>query len=647
MEKSIQHNELTSKLLEFMKQRVQKFDTSFYKKCIDVLEILLKTNQELPSQSEKKDSDIYFFEPLRLFLVQEFDNYYCYVSDHQISENNIKVQRKLNLSDNAIKNLLRQFNAIELNNMDALVSDNYPDLDKIIFIISEIELNDSKIIRIRSKDSLGLFLGYEVLRVIEHQDMQRFIGYIENEKGKKDISESNQMFKEMYGMYKSLDQDQKDRSIFFSGFVLHALGTTYTSDADMIYWAKNDSESDIKKVERIFSKYHKLDYFVHTDERNDIDMTGDILTDPRKHFYFMGMKIVGINIHLQRLYYRASPAAFVDMYMLNKINKFNIKPCFPLMTLRDDPPIIFTKSLIEKKLRTVKKYLREWHGINLPNKKISKIFKKCKNYPNDPPFHKQLSYDANTQYIEINHQTAILLLMGEYFKRNEDLLIIDNVKEMADYGKKTKILFIGPDKERIDELKANNKNENVMFLNKNISMKWDEKHGRYSNILIKHSTNEIFSNKDNFVNNILSVDDINTVIIIIYLDGVLINEVMKDDDMYQIKDQDQTLLFGIYKYDKQNVVIYLKDSQDYYSGRIERIVQLDEIKKIFDQMDYTMVQESTLHAVTNDDKMNKMQKNISEFFRYVVFRKIFHQRGGYIDQYNENKCNYEKIKIEK
>ena len=575
-------SQLAPKILEFMNLRIKEFDTNFYKKCI----LGLKSNN---------NNDEYYYEPLRLFLIDNFDEYYYYLSDHLIDDNTI--QRELTITDHAKTNLLRQFNAIELNNINALLTNTYPDFKKIIFVVSPTELSDNNIIRIRSKDSLGLFLGQEVLRIAEHQDMERLVGFMINKRQKRDIRESTQMFREMYGMYKSLDQNTKDRSLFFSGFCLHALGTTYTEDADMIYWAKNDN-SNIKKAEKIFSKHHKLEYFIHTEKRNDIDVTGEVLTDPTKHFYFMGMKIVGINIHLQRLYFRASPAAFVDMYMLNKINKFNIKPCFPLMTLRDDPPIIFTKSIIKKKLRTVKKYLKEWHGINVSNNETRMLIKRCKNYPNDPPFSKQFSYDKNIMFIETNQQTAILLLMEEYFHEREKILIIENrVSHKHNYEDKIKNIVI----------------------KKDFSTSWsNDKKNR--NILI-HNSDEVLKNKNDVVNNITLVDDPETVIIITYLDGTLIKKKMDGTNMYQIKDDENVLLFGIYEYAKNEVVVFMKDSEDYCSGNIEKIITLEEIKEIFNLMSYTMIQENALNAVTNDNKMNELQINISDFFSYAVFKK--------------------------
>lgn len=628
---------LVPKILEFMNLRIKEFDTYFYKKCIEEIEI----------KKNKIELGIYFYEPLRLFLVNNFDDYFYYLSDHQINNNTI--QRELNLTNRAKTNLLRQFNAIELNNIDALKSNISPNLNKIIFVVSPIELSDNAIIRIRSKDSLGLFLGDEILRIAEHQDMERLIGYMINKIQKKKISESVQMFREMYGMNKSLDQDVKDRILFFSGFCLHALGTTYTYDADMIYWAKNQNKSQIKKAGIIFSKHHKLEYFIHTEIRNDIEMTGDVLTDPRKHFYFMGMKIVGINIHLQRLYYRASAASFVDIYMLNKINKFNVKPCFPLMTLRDDPPIIFTQDVINDKLRIVKIYLRDWHGIKVSDNNIKKIIQRCKNYPFDPPFRKQFGFDGNVKFIEINHHVAILQLMGEYFDKHENVLIIDNIKEPHDYGSIIKkndmnIIFVGSDEETIEQLKKEQlkkekKYDNMIFVNKNISQEgtFAQKIGdeseesdilyemnRLKNILIQQNSNQIFKNKKNFMDNMRFIGDDST-IIVTYLDGVLIENALNGSKMYQIKDNNDTLIFGIYEYDKiddnESVVVFLKDSERYYGGLVEIIVALDDIKDIFVSINYEMIREGALYSVSNENKIDRVQKKISEFFKYVVFKK--------------------------
>lgn len=616
--------QLIPKISDYMNQRIKDFDTSFYKKCIEWLET-----------ENEKEYNVYFFEPLRLFLVNNFDDYFCYLSENHNDNDNV-IRREIEITDHGRINLLKQFNAIELNNINALITNEYPDLKSIILIVSPTELSDpgNSMIRIRSKDSLGLFLGHEILRIAEHQDMDRFVGYMINKRQKKMIRESNQMFGEMYGMYKSLDQNVKDRSLFFSGFCLHALGTTYTEDADMIYWAKNQNEKDIKKAESIFSRYQKLEYFIHTEKRNDIDMTGDVLTNPEKHFYFMGMKIVGINIHLHRLYYRASAPAFVDMYMLNRINKFNVKPCFPLMTLRDDPPIIFTQQVIDNKLRTVRRYLKEWHGIKVSKKEVSELIKKCNNYPYDPPFQNKFNLNENIRHIETVYQVTTLTVMSKLFDKDENLLVIDDVSEPYDYGSKikkheTKIVIIGSDKDRIEQLKKKNVYSNQIFINKNISDEWiyDEsdilyKTGKYKNILIQYNTNQIFKNKQNFIKNIQSVDDIDTTIIVTYLDGKMIRNKMNETNIYQIKDHTDTIIFGIYEYDKINntdgVVVFLRDSDRYHGGIAEMILTLDDIREIFESMNYSMIREGTLDS---DNEADLMQKSISEIFRYVVFKK--------------------------
>jgi hypothetical protein len=322
----------------------------------------------------------------------------------------------------------------------------------------------------------------------------------------------------------------------------------------------------------------------------------------------MGMRIVGAYIHLQRLYYRASAPSFVDMYMLKKINRYNVKPCFPLMTLRDDPPIIFTEEVVKKKLRTVRKYLKEWHGLEFSDKDVRNLVKKCENYPNDFPFNQQIVFDQNTETFEANQRAGLRGLIDKYFDKHSTPLLIgqlDHQKRYEQYRKKHPDQHDNDNGRKWDIIGVNeiSKNEKV-----------------YKNIIIP-DMNSHFDHKEDLADCVKFHTDTESVIIVTFLDIAMIKDMMKDEKMFQIKNKDGILWFGIYGYDKDNVVVYMKDSEDYGSGLKERIIGHESINPIFGSMGYQIIGSDSLSSLTHDEKMKDMEKSIAQIFRYAVFKK--------------------------
>ena len=336
------------------------FKSSFYDDCVEYISSTDTINEFNKSHMLNNK---YIIESFRLYFYRQFSKFHFYIIDYDINSNSSINYNKLNLSsvmnsiithqiilpsDKARLNLLRQLDVIENDDIYRFTK-NLPqylsEFNNILFLVSSIDLELLKpnilknlnYLKLKNRRSLNLFLHTYSLSFLKHQDLDRFTYYLTDTN--KYVMRSVDMFKNICDIFKqieNIDISLYERLMLFSGFVLHTLGTTYTSDADVIYDARGLSDINTDNVMNILKKSNDIDYFLYMDEDPDIDYISNIITDPNKHYYFLGMKLINIKKQLKRLYYRARPTAFVDLIMLHKINGYNIKPCIPIMNVNPE-----------------------------------------------------------------------------------------------------------------------------------------------------------------------------------------------------------------------------------------------------------------------------------------------------------------------
>lgn len=357
-----------------------KINTDFYEECLSYIKNFDKIN--------KIDENKYVLESVRINLLH--NDYNLYICDKTDLTKKIKENicwREYELSKNAIINMFKQINTIEQGDLSLLWcgTNDYPFVIPV-FVISKKSLDIKNSICIKKKIEIAnLLLGVESIKVFEHQDLKRFCNY--NLEERVDIKESMKMFIQFYNFYYSLDYCIRERIIIFSGMVLHSLGTTYTRDADLIYNGINQSSNQIEKVKEIFDNFNKefddkLDYHLINDNKiiksyetkeylfNWIytiwpNLSGkknmiEVMADPEYHYYFVGIKMIGIDLTIKRLIRRASSSSFVDLLMLKKINNYDNDVCFPNLSIRGGKITIYTDKEINKKLNIIQKYFKEW-----------------------------------------------------------------------------------------------------------------------------------------------------------------------------------------------------------------------------------------------------------------------------------------------
>ena len=283
-----------------LNNKIKTFNTKFYKNCIKYFD-----NEENYDNLIKKRlmENKYVFETIRLFITESFNKYICFITDISVLEDKIQkdyiiknsfIRDMSHISSKCRNNLLRQLHVIETDNLESFKDDDvinkfYPNIKSILFIflpLDNTDLDNNKFIRISNSKSLHLFLGTEVLKFLEYQNLDRFVEYMKSTK--LDAIKSVNMFRDFYNFMKLLPYE---RIMMFSGFTLHTLGTSYTSDADTIYWTKGEKSDEISRIVKLIKTRDYIELFVYDKDSKDIELFGNFITDPDDHYYFVGIKI--------------------------------------------------------------------------------------------------------------------------------------------------------------------------------------------------------------------------------------------------------------------------------------------------------------------------------------------------------------------
>lgn len=587
----------------FIHNKKLKLDTNFYKKCEEVL------NDSTENLDSRLFENRYFVESLRLFMLDNFDKFYFYLADSINFDLNEKyLIRDLNFDHSTRYNLLKQLHVLETNNLDTFLLD-LPDSYNLCkyFIISDHDLNLD--FKLTNKLSLNLFLctNYEFLK---HQNVDRFAQYLQSTDPY--VVKSVNMFKDIHTLFNKIrttDSDTYDRLMLFSGFVLHTLGTTYTSDADTMYLAKDLPKSKIDEINELFDSNEKIECFVYTESDDNIDYISELFTDPDKHYYFLGLKIIGIKNHIKRLYRRASPSSFVDLIMLNKINNIEVQPCIPPITIDENNVTVYDKKQTLTKLLTTQKYFKSWHNLNYSIDELKKLIPRCQNYPNDPPFYRSIKIDPVTIKIDYILHSTVRKLMNKHLKKGS-LLLIDDAKEYPRFSKlSTDSLIIEPIDAPLSESfleleKKNNKSRIKLVDYKNLDIDRS-----FDNVLINYSLSLLDTNNLEKTLKRINADSI----LIIHIDNEVVKKILEKANRYELFDSNNKTIVGVYRYDEK-IIVYLRETLRFGSGKIETILNTD----LNLNLDNYTFDTGSFNNVLIDDPI--ITKTLA-LFRYSVFHK--------------------------
>ena len=677
-----------NQLIKCMSNQNKYIHTKFYTKCIEKLEAY---KLESGNQIEKIPENKYILESIRVFLLHK--EYFIYIADRSLLatfKNNI-CYRILELSPKSVNNLLHQIYAIE-DNIVKLICEKIPyQIDNPCFVISQeaLEIKNDKCISISGEkkyDITNLMLGVESLKILEHQDLNRFCNFVISEKP--EVKKSINMFSQFYQFYEKLDLVTKERLILFSGAILHSLGTTYTADIDLIYYGEGESKEKIDRLLNTFKKNDNYDYSIIYDKTilarrpsgylykwlyekwpNLVDKENmvEVMADPKYHFHFLGIKMVGVKMIVERLLARASPSAFVDLLMLNKINGYKSSPCFPNLSLRQGQIKVYNDQEINKTLNTVKNYFKYWHGIDTTIDTLKKEIVKCNELPHNIYSKKTEPFKYSSE-ITRYHNMFAKNYINKYFRKSKLLDIGAGPLRQIDYYKEigiSKLVAIEPSEYSIEEgiknMKKRNIDINIDIINGYGDELWElnDKYKDvidnkpYKSILFKFTIHYMLKNIDNVLQNIKNVNTDNTTIMITCLDGNKINEKLRQHNgRYEIIFGEEPL-YGIYDMNRtenglQQIMIYFRGVYGVENGSIEYLVDIDWLIAKFESIGYKVVENKSFldtsdpHLIRLRDKLNNTQKKVSELHKILILSKneFSNKVAGYYNLYLKYKKKY-------
>jgi hypothetical protein len=590
------------------------FPTKFYKKAIDKLNTVKSPIYDIPN-------DKYIVESVRLYLDSNINKYHYYIGNHIIDN---VIYRSLMLSSKGITNINRQLQAINSGTFEDICNEDTK-YDRLYLIISNDLLQEKDYIKLKnSRDSLKLLLGIESLDVAEHQNLNRLCKYIRS--NYKETVNSIKTFKKYYTFNNTINQDIKFRTIIFSGSILQSLGTTYTQDIDLLYYGVDQSKSELYKVINTYdkdvdytiigngyvitkegiSKGYKYQWFSFDLPRTiGVENLKEVIVDPQYHYYFMGIKYMSVRLTIERLLLRSAPSSFVDLIMLHKINNYKCRPCFPNISLRQGKITVYTDNLITKKLNTVKKYFKHWHGIHTTIDQLKDKLPRCSDMPNYICKKKVLP-NKYTNMILSNYNNILYNSINEYINKNDHILDIGGTvyQHINFFNKYTSNITTITNKQ-ID------KTYDINIINQDPFDNWSKLiRTSYNIIFIDNYIHNINNRYDILINNIKKVQA--DTIIITCLDGQAILDKLQGNQRYEIY-IDNEPLFGIYKFNGK-LLLYFKGIQIYEQGYIQDIIIIEDLINKFKSIGYNLIDNIQMTYASNNKLMN-----ILKLYRILIF----------------------------
>jgi hypothetical protein len=136
----------------------------------------------------------------------------------------------------------------------------------------------------------------------------------------------------------------------------------------------------------------------------------------------------------------------------------------------------------------------------------------------------------------------------------------------------------------------------------------------------------------NVIDNINQLCIRDHVILIMYIDGELVEKLIGKSDKFEFLDENKIPIFGLYLYDdklyyhddtnqsikdkKRQIVIYLRETLRYGYGVVEPLTKTQDILDAFSP-NYELMIDDFIRG----DNLDTKQQKILEIFRYMILRK--------------------------
>ena len=163
---------------------------------------------------------------------------------------------------------------------------------------------------------------------------------------------------------------------------------------------------------------------------------------------------------------------------------------------------------------------------------------------------------------------------------------------------------------------------------------------KYDNVFINFSLKHIMANPNLMMENLLDLTKSDSKVLVVFLDGDVIENILGSRDRFEIKDDNNKTIIGLYRYDDtydsngskiKQIIIYVRGTLRFGTGSVEYIVHSKDLQTMFELNGYSVIESDSFankqeKYINNDDhiKSNKDKQTILEvlgWFRYILFKR--------------------------
>ena len=628
--------EVSEILNNLLKYKNTEFDTIFLNSIIN---FYTKMNEKFITNINQVELNNYniIVSGIRINLLYIKNDYKYYLSKTNIKNTCYK---ELNLSKNQLYNLSHY---ISSKQMYEICESNPIKLNQKMFLCITKQILKNQL-EIDKHMCFGL-LGEHSLKFLEYQNLDH---YCEN-KNKSDVFNKLNTYKMSLSKLTELEQD---KYILCNDITYYLAGATITDNIDILHISKTKNQLNKFEILNVcdLKETHKLNWYKNKlPKLLNIENIQTMLIDTRYHFYFMGVKCFSIFACLEKTIYDSDWYSFLDIYMLNIINKIEYfdKLCIKNIVIKDDNSSLVNTSVnITNMYNRIQKFAIEKYNISIKLSEIKNHFKRCVEkfdtiYKDDNRYidplireqigiHRKISQNYILQYSK-NKQNLFDMgcgkLSGAYIYKQAGLKTV--------YGIEPSIYSV--EAAKITAKKIHNINFNIIhgYADKPIQLSNPIK---FDIITFIFSIHYMIENLDIIIQNIKNLSKNGAIIIITCINGDKILNYFKSNktDKYEIKYN--YIYWGVYKFniiDKVSInktsvnkeidkyLFYMKDVYGVEMGSEEYLTPIKKLIEIFAKNKIKLLQsQSFLDEYNNkgdQKKLLKWQYDILEMQQVLVF----------------------------
>ena len=518
---------------------------------------------------------------LRIHLM--YEEHYCHIS---IKKPKTHIYRIIHLNDKQQTNLIYQLKGIGIT---------YKIDSTIYFIIEPLNKRKNKCYY----ELISLFLNIQTFYFLNHQNLENYYKYAISSDLKKTMDD----LKKFKIKVNKLDIFKRDNYILSNGIIFHMLGMSPYRD--------------------------KLEFL----SEKEINNYKDILINPTKHFYFLGLKCIDLLSAIQEV----SSKSITDVLLLKRFNNLDFYNnfCIKNIDIKDNKAIIINdKDDLDNFYNTVKSHMKTHYDLDYTIDYLRKNFKKCEEKYNTIYYgNKTQTNELMSKYMVANRK-IINILLNKYITNKEDVLDIGIGKcnSIFDYNKiKIKNIYgIEPSLESIEICHKKFKQIHVIhgYGDKDWTGNIIHEYGHFKNIVLVFSIHYMLDKFDILLKNMLNASNKGTMLFIFFIDGdYILNNMI--DGKFEIT-YDNQIMYGVYTYNEKidknkeliEVLFYIKDVYGVMNGSREYLVTKKFINNKLDKY-FKTIKEGHFSEFNNISSLVPLdfQKKIVNLHKYLIMER--------------------------